>query len=88
MRMIVTLFVRPFVALAIMSSLAAPSHARKSEQKTSDISGTAAAQPSSQCNAAQMAPDGTWTLVPCHGVNGSTPAPQRTSAGSGGESSR
>jgi hypothetical protein len=88
MRFVITAFMRPFVALAIVASLVAPSQARKSEQKNPEISGAAEADASSRCNASQMAPDGTWTQVPCREVGSGTPAPQRTSAGNDSETPR
>ena len=88
MRITVTPIVRPFVALAVLVSLATPSLAKKTEAKTPEISAATRADAASSCNASQMAADGTWTLVPCHEVGASAPAPQRTSAKSDGESPR
>jgi hypothetical protein len=88
MRLVVAAFVRPIVALAIVAAVTLPSHARKSETKNSNISGTAEAETSSRCNASQIGPDGTWVQVPCREVGGETAAPPKTSAGNDGEGSR
>ncbi len=88
MRLVIATFVRPIVALAVMAAVTLPCQARKSETKSSNISGAAATETSSRCTSSQIGPDGTWVQVPCREVGGETSTPPKNAAGSDGEGSR
>ena len=66
---------------AVLTALAAPAPAKHSDAQKPTESATS----SSPCHAYQMAPDGSWTQLPCQEAGAAGPPPRKSAARSGAD---